>query len=49
MRAASAALRCVLSTRKVELLSQIARKKALGDELIADLKAAADQFKQTWN
>jgi len=38
-----------LSTRKAELLSRIARKKALGDELIADLKAAADQFKQTWS
>jgi F-type H+-transporting ATPase subunit alpha len=38
-----------LSTRKAELLSQIARKKALTDELTADLKAAADQFKQTWN
>jgi F-type H+/Na+-transporting ATPase subunit alpha len=38
-----------LSTRKAELLGQIARKKALGDELIADLKAAADQFKQTWS
>jgi F-type H+-transporting ATPase subunit alpha len=38
-----------LSTRKAELLRQIAQKKALGDELMADLKAAADQFKQTWN
>jgi F-type H+-transporting ATPase subunit alpha len=38
-----------LSTRKTELLRQIALKKALSDELIADLKAAADQFKQTWS
>ena len=38
-----------LSTRKAELLRKIAQKKALSDELTADLKAAADQFKQTWN
>jgi F-type H+/Na+-transporting ATPase subunit alpha len=38
-----------LSTRKAELLGQILRKKALSDELNAALKAAVDQFKQTWN
>ena len=30
------------------LLAEIAREKALSDELTAELKAAADQFKQTW-
>ncbi|MBP1602769.1 MAG: atpA, partial [Acidobacteria bacterium] len=38
-----------LSTRKTDLLRQIAQKKALSDELTAELKAAADQFKQTWS
>ena len=38
-----------LSTRKADLLRQIAQKKALSDELTAELKAAADQFKQTWS
>jgi F-type H+/Na+-transporting ATPase subunit alpha len=38
-----------LSTRKTDLLRQIAQKKALSDELTAELKAAADQFKLTWS
>jgi F-type H+-transporting ATPase subunit alpha len=37
-----------LSTRKVELLERIGREKALSDALVAELKASADQFKQTW-
>ena len=37
-----------LTTRKPELLQKIAKEKALSDALKADLKAAADQFKQTW-
>src|SRR3974390_1845460 len=36
-----------LSTRKAELLAKIAREKAISDALKAELKAAADQFKQT--
>src|SRR3954468_10319792 len=37
-----------LSTRRPELLQRISVEKALSDELKAALKAAADQFKQTW-
>ena len=37
-----------LTTRKPELLQKIVKEKAIGDALKADLKAAADQFKQTW-
>ncbi len=37
-----------LTTRKPELLHKIAKEKAISDALKADLKAAADQFKQTW-
>ncbi len=37
-----------LTTRKADLLQSIAREKALNDALSASLKAAADQFKQTW-
>src|ERR1700756_1549262 len=37
-----------LSTRKPELLDRIAREKALSPDLTAELKAATDQFKQTW-
>jgi F-type H+-transporting ATPase subunit alpha len=37
-----------LSTRKPELLQTIAVKKSLSDELTAELRAAIDQFKQTW-
>jgi F-type H+-transporting ATPase subunit alpha len=38
----------VLSTRKTELLRKIAHEKALSEALTAELKAAADQFKETW-
>jgi F-type H+-transporting ATPase subunit alpha len=37
-----------LTTRKTELLRKIAQEKALSEALTAELKAAADQFKQTW-
>ena len=37
-----------LTTRKAELLQKIAQEKALSAALTADLKAAADQFKETW-
>ncbi|MDH7502517.1 MAG: F0F1 ATP synthase subunit alpha [Verrucomicrobiota bacterium] len=37
-----------LSTRKPELLAQIGREKALSDPLVAALRAAAMEFKQTW-
>ena len=37
-----------LATRKADLLRAIAREKALGGPLTAGLKAAADEFKQTW-
>jgi F-type H+-transporting ATPase subunit alpha len=37
-----------LSTRKPELLARIGKEKTLSDALKAELKAAADQFKQTW-
>jgi F-type H+/Na+-transporting ATPase subunit alpha len=37
-----------LTTRKGAVLQAIAAQKELGTQLKADLKAAADQFKQTW-
>ena len=37
-----------LTTRKTDMLRRIAEEKALSKELTAELKAAADQFKQTW-
>src|SRR3954462_13696861 len=37
-----------LATRKEALLQKIGEQKALSDELKAELKTAADQFKQTW-
>src|SRR6266404_1457621 len=37
-----------LSLRKAELLQKIAIEKAINDALAAELKAAADAFKQTW-
>src|SRR5215475_3044750 len=37
-----------VTTRKVQLLGKIAREKAISDSLKAELKAAADEFKQTW-
>jgi F-type H+/Na+-transporting ATPase subunit alpha len=36
------------TTRKSQLLAKIGREKALNDELKAELKAAAEEFKQTW-
>jgi F-type H+-transporting ATPase subunit alpha len=36
------------TTRKVELLAKIGKEKALSDALTAELKMAADEFKQTW-
>ena len=37
-----------LTTRKAELLGKIAKEKTLSATLTADLKAAVDQFKETW-
>ena len=37
-----------LTTQKAALLAKIGKEKALSDELTRELKAAADQFKQTW-
>jgi len=37
-----------LTTRKASVLGKIAQEKALSPELSAELKGAADQFKQTW-
>jgi F-type H+-transporting ATPase subunit alpha len=36
------------TTRKTELLAKIAKEKAISDPLKAELKAAADEFKQSW-
>ena len=37
-----------ITTRKAELLRKIARERTLGDALKAELKAAIEEFKQTW-
>ena len=37
-----------LTTRKADVLTRIGVEKALSQDLVAALKAAADQFKQTW-
>jgi len=37
-----------VTTRKPELLTRIAQEKALSPGLTADVKAAVDQFKETW-
>jgi F-type H+-transporting ATPase subunit alpha len=37
-----------LTTRSTQLLQKVAAEKALSDPLTADLKAAIEQFKQTW-
>ena len=37
-----------LTTRKPEVLKRIAREKSFNDALTAELKAAAEEFKQTW-
>jgi F-type H+/Na+-transporting ATPase subunit alpha len=36
------------TTRKGQLLAKIGREKELSDELKAELKAAAEEFRQTW-
>jgi len=38
-----------LTTRKPELLAKISQQQKLDDALIAELKAAAGQFKQTFD
>jgi F-type H+/Na+-transporting ATPase subunit alpha len=38
-----------LSTRKADLLESITKQKALNNDLIAALKAASEEFKQTWS
>src|SRR5246127_2592561 len=38
-----------LTSRKAELLARIAKEKAMSAPLTAELKAAADQFKETWS
>jgi F-type H+/Na+-transporting ATPase subunit alpha len=37
-----------LTTRKIELLRKIETEKAVSSAVVADLKAAAEEFKQTW-
>jgi F-type H+-transporting ATPase subunit alpha len=37
-----------LTTRKSDLLAKIAKEQALSDSLVAELKAAATEFKSTW-
>ena len=37
-----------LTTRRAELLQKIGQQKVMSDELTAELKTSADQFKQTW-
>ena len=37
-----------LTTRRAPLLAKIQKEKALSDALIAELKAAATEFKQTY-
>jgi len=37
-----------LTLRQAELLEKIAREKTLSDELVAALRTATDDFKQTW-
>ena len=48
LREYQASLVDFLTTRKAELLARIGREKALGDALKAELKAAAEQFKEAW-
>ena len=38
-----------LSTRKADLLQRVVAEKSLGPELTKEVKAAADQFKETWH
>jgi F-type H+/Na+-transporting ATPase subunit alpha len=37
-----------LTTRKGDVLKKIAAEKKLSDSLTSELKAAADEFKETW-
>ncbi len=37
-----------LTTQKVDLLAEIGKKKALSDELKAELKTVVDEFELTW-
>jgi F-type H+-transporting ATPase subunit alpha len=37
-----------LVTRRVDLLKKIGQQKVVSDEIKAELKTAADQFKQAW-
>jgi F-type H+-transporting ATPase subunit alpha len=37
-----------ITTRKAELLRKIAQEKTISDALKAELKVAADEFKETW-
>src|SRR5271156_5108544 len=37
-----------LTTRKADLLEKIENEKALSKDLVAEVKAAADEFKETW-
>ncbi len=48
VRECQAKLTDFLTARKAELLSRIGREKKLDDALTAELKAAAEQFKQGW-
>jgi len=48
VRECQAQLADFLTTRKDRLAGEDRREKKLEDALIADLKAAAAQFKQTW-
>jgi len=48
VRECQARLTDFLTTRKSELLATIGREKALSDALTAELKSAAEQFKQGW-
>ena len=38
-----------LSTRKAELLERITNQRALNNDLVAALKVASEEFKQTWS
>jgi len=37
-----------LTTRKTDLLARIGKEKTISDPLAADLKAASEEFKQSW-
>jgi F-type H+-transporting ATPase subunit alpha len=48
VRECQAKLTDFLTARKAELLARIGREKRLDEALTAELKAAAEQFKQGW-